>query len=106
MAKESMNENMITTDYHYWRKEKSREVIEHLALALTCRQTPKSREHIGIAIRNAAKLFALELNGADGEPELLAALTDEITDSVMRSPQNAKELIDAAVAKLRPDEKL
>jgi hypothetical protein len=35
-----------TTDWHLWRKEKSRNVIGYLACALTCRQTPKFREMI------------------------------------------------------------
>ena len=97
-----MNENEFsTTDWHCWRKEKSRRVIEYLASALTCQQTPKSREMIGHAIRDAAKLFTLELQIEAGRhfPEL----TDEITNSVKRSPQQAKELLDKAVAKLIPD---
>ena len=56
---------------------------------------------IGHAIRDAAKLFTLELQIEAGRhfPEL----TDEITNSVKRSPQQAKELLDKAVAKLIPD---
>jgi hypothetical protein len=53
---------------------------------------------IGHAIRDAAKLFTLELQIEAGKP--FAELTDEITNSVRRSPQNAKELLDETVAKL------
>ena len=93
--------NFSTTDWHCWRKEKSRRVIEYLASALTCQQTPKSREMIGHAIRDAAKLFTLELQIEAGRQ--FAELTDEITNSVRRSPQNAKQLLDETVAKLTPD---
>ena len=100
-----MNDNYFsTTDWHCWRKEKSRRVIEYLASALTCQQTPKSREMIGHAIRDAAKLFTLELQiERGGEFGEFAELTDEITNSVRRSPPQAKELLDMAVAKLIGD---
>ena len=42
----------------------------------------------------------LSVGGEFGE---FAELTDEITNSVRRSPQQAKELLDKAVAKLIPD---
>ena len=100
-----MNENEFsTTDWHCWRKEKSRRVIEYLASALTCQQTPKSREMIGHAIRDAAKLFTLELQIEAGRH--FPDLTDEITNSVRRSPQSAKELLDETVANLMPDAKM
>jgi len=56
---------------------------------------------IGHAIRDAAKLFTLELQIEAGRQ--FAELTDEITNSVRRSPQNAKQLLDETVAKLTPD---
>src|ERR1035438_10168235 len=52
-------------------------------------------EMIGHAIRDAAKLFTLELQiDRGGEFGEFAELTDEITNSVRRSPQQAKELLD------------
>ncbi len=96
-----MNQNdVLSTDWHSWRKEKSRRVIEYLACALTYRQTPSSREMIGHAIRDAAKLLTLELEIEAGRhfPEL----TDEITNSVRRSPQDAEKVLDEKVAKLVP----
>jgi hypothetical protein len=55
---------------------------------------------IGHAIRDAAKIFTLELQIE------FAGLTDKITNSVRRSPQKAKELLDETVAKLMPDAKI
>ena len=101
---ETSNQSVVsTTDLHCWRKEKSRNVIVYLASALTCRQTPKSREMIGHAIRDAAKLFMSELEFEAGRE--FHELPDEIRNSVMRSPQNAKELLDEMVAKRMPDAK-
>jgi hypothetical protein len=56
---------------------------------------------IGHAIRDAAKLFTLELQIEAGRQ--FAELPDEITISVMRSPEDAKELLNEIVAKRTPD---
>lgn len=60
-------------------------------MALTCRQTPKSRKMIGNAMDDAAKLFTLELQIDAGR--LLPELPDEITNTVMRSEIHAKRAV-------------
>lgn len=87
------------TDLHSWRKEKSRNVIEYLAIALTCHQTPKSREFICHAIRDAAKLFTSELQIELGRQ--FPQLPDVITNSVRRSPRTAEKFLNETVATLR-----
>ena len=89
-----------TTDWHPWCQEKSRLIMVYLAAALTCRQTRKSRAMIGYALRDAAKLFWLELQIGAGE-DLEAAIVDEITDAVCRSPKDADKVLDAMVQRVK-----
>jgi hypothetical protein len=91
---------LTSTDWHPWRKEKSRLVIRYLASALTCRQTPKSRKMIGAAIHDAAKLFALELELEAGRK--FSGLHIEIQETVMKSPSTAEADLDAIVGRLLP----
>jgi hypothetical protein len=92
-----MNKTNSAPDAQY-PKGKSRLVIEYLAEALTCRQTPKSREKIGCAIRDAAKIFIWGLEIETGKE--LKSLPDEITDSVMHSPADAAKCIDDVVSRV------
>jgi hypothetical protein len=94
-------EFLTSTDWHPWRKEKSRLVIQYLASALTCRQTPKSRKMIGHAIYDAAKLFTLELQLEAGRK--FNDLHVEIQQVVMNSPATAKAELDAIVERLLPE---
>jgi hypothetical protein len=90
-------EVLASTDWHPWRKEKSRHVIQFLA-ALTCRQTPKSRRMISEAIFDAAKLFTLELEFEAGRQ--FSDLHLEIQETVMKSPATAEADLDAIVERL------
>lgn len=95
-------EFLKSTDWHPWRKEKSRLVIRYLASALTCKQTPKSRKMICAAIYDAAKLFTLEL-----ELEAKRTFKDlhlEIQKTVMKSPATADADLDIIVSRLVPGE--
>ncbi|PYI87200.1 MAG: hypothetical protein DME26_06905 [Verrucomicrobia bacterium] len=75
-------------------------MIEYLASALTCRQTPKSRRAISWAIYDAAKLFTLELELEAGRA--FRGLHVGIRRAVMRSPQTATEYLDETVRRLIP----
>ena len=94
-------EFLTSTYWNRWRKQKSRFVIEHLASALTCRQTPMSRKMIGNAIYDAAKLFTLELQLEAGRK--FKDLHIEIQQAVMKSPATAEVVLDAIVERLLPN---
>lgn len=95
-------EFLATNDHHKWRKQKSRFVIEFLADALTCRQTPKSHKSISCAVYDAAKLFTLELE-IEAE-KCFPDLPNEIQQKIVEWPENARTYLDELVKKLTPQE--
>ena len=56
---------------------------------------------IGHALRDAAKLFWLELQIEAGE-KLEAAIVDEIKDAVCHSPKDADQILDEMVQRVMP----
>ena len=83
---------------HDYLVEKLKRMISSLAEALTCRQTPKSRKYIEIALYDAAKLLKFELEQVTGRKfdSLHERIAREVVEQAKSGPKEPGLLCVAA----------